>query len=212
MYRPVLSAFLAIAMLFPVLAARGAVPETQTPPAEGAAAPNFSLKTLGGQTVELAALTSERPVVLLVLRGWPGYQCPLCTKQVHEFVAQAAAFKARGAQVLMVYPGPAEQLVEGDRVSVGFRDRSRRAHPVCQGKQDTRRARERRAGARSAAVIISKRGKGSERALASILSTFPTDEVTGCSPGRTGEEDGAGVGQRDERPGSTDCDLRRRAC
>jgi peroxiredoxin len=111
MYRPVLSAFLAIAMLFPVLAARGAVPETQTPPAEGAAAPNFSLKTLGGQTVELAALTSERPVVLLVLRGWPGYQCPLCTKQVHEFVAQAAAFKARGAQVLMVYPGPAEQLV-----------------------------------------------------------------------------------------------------
>jgi peroxiredoxin len=51
-------------------------------------------------------------VVLIVLRGWPGYQCPLCTRQVQEFAAKAAEFKQRGARVVMIYPGPAEQLQE----------------------------------------------------------------------------------------------------
>jgi peroxiredoxin len=44
-----------------------------------------------------------------VLRGWPGYQCPLCTRQVHEFVQQAKSLSDK-ARVLMVYPGPAENL------------------------------------------------------------------------------------------------------
>jgi thioredoxin-dependent peroxiredoxin len=79
-------------------------------PKVGEPAPNFALRTLDDRSVGLKALTEKSPVVLVVLRGWPGYQCPLCTKQVHEFVAQAAEFKARGAQVLMVYPGPAAQL------------------------------------------------------------------------------------------------------
>ena len=68
------------------------------------------LRTLDDKTVELKSLTAKSAVVLIVLRGWPGYQCPLCTKQVHDFVAQAAQFKAHGAQVLMVYPGPADKL------------------------------------------------------------------------------------------------------
>lgn len=81
-----------------------------TPPQVGDAAPNFTLRTLDDRTVELKSLVAKTPVVLVALRGWPGYQCPLCTKQVHDFVAHAADFKARGAQVLMVYPGPAEKL------------------------------------------------------------------------------------------------------
>jgi peroxiredoxin len=44
-----------------------------------------------------------------MLRGWPGYQCPLCTKQVHEFVQHADAFTGK-ARVIMVYPGKSESL------------------------------------------------------------------------------------------------------
>ena len=79
-------------------------------PAVGEAAPAFALKTLSGETTRLEALTAKSPVVLVVLRGFPGYQCPMCTRQVHEFVAAAKEFADRGARVVMVYPGPAAQL------------------------------------------------------------------------------------------------------
>jgi thioredoxin-dependent peroxiredoxin len=80
------------------------------PPVVGSAAPNFTLRTLDDRPVDLAELTARRPVVLVVLRGWVGYQCPLCTRQVHDFVAHADAFARRDVQVVMVYPGPAEDL------------------------------------------------------------------------------------------------------
>jgi thioredoxin-dependent peroxiredoxin len=80
------------------------------PPQVGDAAPNFTLKTLDDKPVELKQLAATAPVVLVVLRGWPGYQCPICTRQVHDFVAHADGFAAQKAQVLMVYPGPAENL------------------------------------------------------------------------------------------------------
>jgi thioredoxin-dependent peroxiredoxin len=51
-------------------------------------------------------------VVLVVLRGYPGYQCPLCTKQVGELIGKADDFKKAGAQVVLVYPGPADKLKE----------------------------------------------------------------------------------------------------
>jgi peroxiredoxin len=60
--------------------------------------------------VVLGALTAKSPVVLVVLRGFPGYQCPVCTRQVGDFIGRAADFTARGAKVVMVYPGPAQQL------------------------------------------------------------------------------------------------------
>ena len=46
-------------------------------PGVGDKAPAFSLQSLGGETVKLSALTEQGPVVLLVLRGFPGYQCPI---------------------------------------------------------------------------------------------------------------------------------------
>jgi len=81
-----------------------------SPPAVGDTAPNFTLNTLEDKPVELKQLTSKRPVVLVVLRGWPGYQCPLCTRQVNDFVSHAPELDTAGAQVLMVYPGPAADL------------------------------------------------------------------------------------------------------
>ncbi len=53
-------------------------------------------------------MTPKRPVVLVVLRDFPGHQCPLCNRQVAEFTSHASEFA--GASVLMVYPGPAEGL------------------------------------------------------------------------------------------------------
>ena len=90
--------------------AGGAVSAIASQPTVGSAAPNFTLDTLDGKSVSLDSFTAESPVVLLVLRGWPGYQCPLCTKQVHKFVERAKVFRKRGARIVMIYPGPADQL------------------------------------------------------------------------------------------------------
>ena len=47
---------------------------------------------------------------MVVLRGYPGYQCPLCTKQFGEYLAKAKEFQAAGATVVFVYPGSADSL------------------------------------------------------------------------------------------------------
>lgn len=80
------------------------------PPAKGEKAKPFTLKTLDGKAASLEAFTKSGPVVLLVLRGYPGYQCPLCTAQVRDFTAKAQAFADQDASVVMIYPGPAANL------------------------------------------------------------------------------------------------------
>lgn len=80
-------------------------------PRVGDPAPDFTLKTLDDQTVRLGELTANRKVTaLVVLRGWPGYQCPICDRQVSEFIGSATAFAQAGVQLLFVYPGPAAEL------------------------------------------------------------------------------------------------------
>jgi thioredoxin-dependent peroxiredoxin len=72
--------------------------------------PDFTLKTLDGRQIMLSSVNASNEVVLIVLRGWPGYQCPLCERQVHDFVASAANFAEAKARVVLVYPGPADDL------------------------------------------------------------------------------------------------------
>ena len=79
-------------------------------PDVGAKAPAFTLSTPEGQPVHLSALTAKGPVVLIVLRGYPGYQCPYCQLQAHEFMAQADKFAAKGVELLLVYPGPPAEV------------------------------------------------------------------------------------------------------
>src|SRR5882724_4391765 len=95
---------IAAAILFAASSVVAAAPKV------GDSAPDFSLQTLNNQTITLSALTSNSPVVLLVLRGWPGYQCPLCTAQVRDYISSASAFEKAGARVIMVYPGLADNL------------------------------------------------------------------------------------------------------
>ncbi len=79
-------------------------------PAVDDQAADFTLSTMDGTAVQLEKLAQKGPVVLMVLRGYPGYQCPFCTKQVGEFLGKAKEFQELGAQVVMVYPGPADGL------------------------------------------------------------------------------------------------------
>jgi peroxiredoxin len=85
-------------------------PATAATPRPGDSAPDFTLKTPGGEPVRLRTLVEEGPVVLVVLRGWPGYQCPVCTAQVGELIGKSAELKASRARVVLVYPGPADGL------------------------------------------------------------------------------------------------------
>ncbi len=96
--------------LFAVIAAPSFAAEEAHPPAVGEQARPLTLPRIGGEAVELAPLLEEGPVVLVVLRGWPGYQCPICTRQVGDLLANAEKFAAAKATVLLVYPGPAEDL------------------------------------------------------------------------------------------------------
>ena len=92
-------------------------------PKVGDTAKEFELPALGGaagEKVKLSTLPGKGPVVLVVLRGYPGYQCPLCTRQFAEFLAKADQFKAAGARVVFVYPGPADKVDrQGRRVLPG---------------------------------------------------------------------------------------------
>ena len=87
-----------------------AVPALAATPNVGEHAPDFTLSTPEGNSVSLHAVRSGAPLVLVVLRGYPGYQCPFCQRQAQDFIRHAADFAKMHAQVLMVYPGPPADL------------------------------------------------------------------------------------------------------
>jgi thioredoxin-dependent peroxiredoxin len=104
-----------VALAVLTLLASAAAPTRADIPAVGDKAPDFSLQTLEGTAVNLAKLNEGGPVVLVVLRGYPGYQCPICSFQVADLMKNASALKEAGAKVVLVYPGPTENL--GDRAA-----------------------------------------------------------------------------------------------
>jgi peroxiredoxin len=80
------------------------------PPVVGEIARDFTLDAVDGEKTQLSQLQKKGPVVLIVLRGFPGYQCPVCNAQVGQFLASAKKLQARNTNVVLVYPGPAEGL------------------------------------------------------------------------------------------------------
>lgn len=93
-----------------IVLAAGAPLAIAGPPAVGEKAPDFALTTPAGKNVRMSELISKGPVVLVVLRGYPGYQCPYCNRQVQEFIQKSQGFSDVGARVVMVYPGPPQDL------------------------------------------------------------------------------------------------------
>ena len=100
------AALLVLATAF--VSARAATPKV------GDQAPTFTLRTPDDQPVSLAQFAGNR-VALILLRGYPGYQCPYCVKQVHDYAENAQQLAAAGIQVLLVYPGPPAQLSDHAR-------------------------------------------------------------------------------------------------
>jgi peroxiredoxin len=81
-------------------------------PKVGMKAPDFALKDVAGMAATLSQERAQGAVVLIVGRGWPGYQCPFCTRQFAEFRSHAKELQAAGARVLWIYPGPEDELAK----------------------------------------------------------------------------------------------------
>lgn len=84
-------------------------------PAVGEKASDFTLSTADGTQVRLHDRTAKSPVALVVLRGYPGYQCPVCSRQVGDLIANAKRIAEARGQVVLVYPGPGAKLTEHGR-------------------------------------------------------------------------------------------------
>lgn len=93
-------------------AAKSATDHTKQPPAVGEKAADFGLDTLDGGKVQLSELITKGPVVVVQLRGWNGYQCPVCTEQTGNLLAKEQEFAAKNASVVLIYPGSGRQLGE----------------------------------------------------------------------------------------------------
>ena len=102
------------------------IPENQ--PDIGQRAPDFELP-LVGQKMFLSLRDEYRngPVVVIVLRGYPGYQCPNCKNQFNAVVNRAKALSLESKCVVLVYPGNAEQLEKHSKHFLGSR---KLPHPI----------------------------------------------------------------------------------
>lgn len=83
----------------------------ERPPAVGEEAHDFKLKQ-GKKEFSLHEQLKKGPVVLLVLRGYPEYQCPVCSRQMDDYLSHAEDFAKHKAQVVLIYPGADEELAE----------------------------------------------------------------------------------------------------
>jgi peroxiredoxin len=97
------------------------VAEESMPPAVGEKAPDFALKSIDGTTISRTSSLKSGPMVLVVLRGYPGYQCPICNMQVGDLLKRSKEFQNAKATVVLVYPGPSSMLLERAKEFIGTR-------------------------------------------------------------------------------------------
>ena len=77
----------------------------------GEKAINFDLPIVGEDNyVELEKEYDQGHVVVVVLRGYPGYQCTLCSSQVGAMINRAKALATVAHRVILVYPGEPTEL------------------------------------------------------------------------------------------------------
>ncbi|MGI9474147.1 MAG: redoxin family protein [Rubripirellula sp.] len=99
-------------------------PEPIKQPEIGERAVDFELPVVGEKSfLRLSDEYREGPVVVIVLRGYPGYQCPLCNRQVSSLANRVRALSNEAHRVILVYPGEptllerhAEQFMGSRRV------------------------------------------------------------------------------------------------
>jgi peroxiredoxin len=80
-------------------------------PKEGSKIGEITGTTMHGEEFNLSKLVEKGSVVLVILRGFPGYQCPVCSTQVAGYIAKAEEFeKQRNTPVVFIYPGEVSNL------------------------------------------------------------------------------------------------------
>ena len=92
------------------------------PPGVGDKAINFDLPLVGEKDfLELKEAYRQGPVVVIVLRGYPGYQCSLCRQQVGSLLNRAKTLEKHVSKVILVYPGEKNQLERHAKQFLGAR-------------------------------------------------------------------------------------------
>lgn len=76
----------------------------------GDRAPAVAVTGLDGGSVDLGETLATGKTVLVVLRGYPGYQCGICSRQATGYLNAAQQFADAGLRVVMVYPGGGADL------------------------------------------------------------------------------------------------------
>ena len=80
-------------------------------PKEGSKIGEITGTTLNGADFSLLKMIEKGSVVLVMLRGYPGKQCPVCSTQVAGYIAKAEAFEEeRNTPVIFIYPGKVSDL------------------------------------------------------------------------------------------------------
>ena len=105
-----LNSKLLISIIILSLATLAHAAEIKVGPKEGSKMEDFVGTTINGESFQLSKLFEKGSVVLVMLRGFPGYQCPICSRQVGSYISHAKDFAAGDATVLLVYPGSGEDL------------------------------------------------------------------------------------------------------
>ena len=89
---------------------------------KGDKAIDFELPTVG--TDDFLTLEDEYekgPVVVVFLRGYPGYQCPICTRQMAAIINRAKAIGKFAHRLILVYPGEQTELKRHSEQFLGSR-------------------------------------------------------------------------------------------
>lgn len=95
---------------------------SQNQPDIGQRAPEFELPLVGqNKFLNLRDEYRDGPVVVIVLRGYPGFQCPTCKSQFNAVVNRARALSSETKCVVLVYPGEAEHLEKNSKRFLGSR-------------------------------------------------------------------------------------------
>jgi peroxiredoxin len=95
---------LATVLWLPLQKAAGAEKYNYRLPELGEQAKDFELSNLNGKKFRLSELLKKGPVVVVLLRGYPGHFCPYCEQQIKRLKSHSVKIRDAKATVLLVYP------------------------------------------------------------------------------------------------------------
>jgi len=83
---------------------------------------DFDLPIVGSDDyLQLEKEIDHGVVVVVVLRGYPGYQCPICNQQLGQLINRASTLAQLAHRVIVVYPGDSDLLARHANDFVGSR-------------------------------------------------------------------------------------------